>query len=404
MKSKQAITAFLIVCLTLSSFVYYLPNAKAATGTFGFSNIGDSQTWQGAADGVYCHLTQDCVVTALHAYIGDSGSGNMLRFAIYDSAGHLVYGDDVGVAIGFNSWNNKTGLNVPLSAGYYWLFEQGFSSGGGGGAFLQYNENEGASNYWFSLASSSSWVSVLAGHGGTFSGYNFSIYANYTYNSGSISVSLNGPSNNSVTSVFAQNFTFTPVLVGADKFFNASLYVDNVWVAGNGSALVNNTVNGINYNFTRNGIYVWSVEVWDSTNGVFSDGNFSLTVAAQFPVSVVVDSPLNATLSSETLIVNLVGYTNGSGLQMWYCLYNSSGLMIGNTSYLGLATVGNLVSDNYRLVAYVNNSEGFSNSTTINFSIELASDTAAGYFAVGLVVSIGVCVAFGVMFSRRKNE
>jgi hypothetical protein len=94
-----------------------------------------------------------------------------------------------------------------------------------------------------------------------------------------VSVSLNNPENEYTLTGWTQNFTYTPVLVGASSFQNASLYIDGSRVAGNASALVNNTVNGISHTFSSNGTYTWTVQVCNSTHGVFPVANYSVNVA-----------------------------------------------------------------------------------------------------------------------------
>lgn len=94
-----------------------------------------------------------------------------------------------------------------------------------------------------------------------------------------LSLTLNSPVNDSVVAEYAQTITYTPIIVGSSSFQNSSLYVNNTLVASNATTIQNATANTISYTFPSNGTYVWDVQVWNSTNAVFStNGNFTLSV------------------------------------------------------------------------------------------------------------------------------
>lgn len=96
----------------------------------------------------------------------------------------------------------------------------------------------------------------------------------------SISLTLNSPADDStVTDSLTQTFNYTPVVVGSDGFYNSSLYVNGSLVVSNSSVIANNTANFLNYTFGGNGVYLWDVLLFNSTDSVFGgNGNFTLTV------------------------------------------------------------------------------------------------------------------------------
>lgn len=108
----------------------------------------------------------------------------------------------------------------------------------------------------------------------------------------SVSLVLNTPANESTATAFQQNMNYTPTLLGLDKFYNSTLYVNNTAVAYNQTAIQNNTLNTITYTFPSNGTYLWDVLVWNSTTSIFStNGNFTLTVAVYEPPPTPTPTP-----------------------------------------------------------------------------------------------------------------
>ncbi len=105
---------------------------------------------------------------------------------------------------------------------------------------------------------------------------------------GNLAVLLDTPVNNSVTTELNCTFTYAPVSIN-DTIYSAALYIDGSPVAFNASAVVNATANSLNYTFPANGVYVWNVQVWNSTAGVFADSNYTLIVNA--PVPTVAPTP-----------------------------------------------------------------------------------------------------------------
>lgn len=229
----------------------------------------------------------------------------------------------------------------------------------------------------------------------------------YGESSEDVNVTLDAPASDSIVADFAQSFNFTPSILGNDIFYNASLIINGSAVASNQSIIQNNVLNTIYYNFSSNGVYVWNVEVWNSTTGVLASGNFTLNMAVPFPVNVSVVSPANATYSGETIIVNLSATTNGTGLLVWYSLYNSSELVVGNTTYSGLTYIGLLSSGDYQLEVYVNNTEGFSDSKVVYFAVALASEDAENSIGIAVafgVIAIALAVTMPIVMKRRKDD
>lgn len=100
----------------------------------------------------------------------------------------------------------------------------------------------------------------------------------------SVSHNLVSPDIGATATSWLQNFIYTPVLYGSDKFVDASLYVNNSLVANNATRILNDTSNAISYLFSQNGFYVWDIEVSNSTASVFSvNGNFTLNVNQASP-------------------------------------------------------------------------------------------------------------------------
>jgi len=105
-----------------------------------------------------------------------------------------------------------------------------------------------------------------------------------------LSVTLNTPLNNSVITELTYNFSYTPILT-QDSFYAASLYINNLPVAYNQTAIENYTTNSINYTFSGPGVYTWNIQVWNSTTGVYAADNYTLIVNAVVPTASPSPSP-----------------------------------------------------------------------------------------------------------------
>jgi hypothetical protein len=92
----------------------------------------------------------------------------------------------------------------------------------------------------------------------------------------SLIVELGGPANNtaatptySITNwTYPIEFDYNATLIGADTFYNSSLIINGTAVVTNQTAITNATFNSFNYNITANGVYIWNVQVYNSTMAV----------------------------------------------------------------------------------------------------------------------------------------
>lgn len=107
---------------------------------------------------------------------------------------------------------------------------------------------------------------------------------------GNLAVVLYTPANNSVVTSLNCNFSYAPIL-NNDTFYAAALYIDGTPVAYNTTAIENSTSNIINYSFSGPGVYLWNIQVWNSTNGVYADSNYTLIVNAPAPTVAPTPSP-----------------------------------------------------------------------------------------------------------------
>ena len=93
--------------------------------TFGKTDVGSS-AWNFATGYTYAcryHLDEDGVVTVILVYNGNESAFGLVRVGIYDESeglpnNRVAVTDTKDAIFGWNSFN---GLNVPLSAGYYWI-------------------------------------------------------------------------------------------------------------------------------------------------------------------------------------------------------------------------------------------------------------------------------------------
>jgi len=94
-----------------------------------------------------------------------------------------------------------------------------------------------------------------------------------------LSVTLNSPVDQTVQSTNATTFTYTPVSRGA-SIVNASLWMNltGTWalVESNTTAVQNNTANAFSYTLPMLATYIWNVQVFNSTTGVFASANNTL--------------------------------------------------------------------------------------------------------------------------------
>lgn len=102
-----------------------------------------------------------------------------------------------------------------------------------------------------------------------------------------ISVALNTPIMDATRTAEDDNitvtFTFTPTIYGDDSLKLALLEITTlsgsvVDTVTNRTTLANNTASTIDYSFTKNGTYLWNVQLQNSTNFVYAAESFNLTV------------------------------------------------------------------------------------------------------------------------------
>jgi arabinogalactan oligomer/maltooligosaccharide transport system substrate-binding protein len=95
-----------------------------------------------------------------------------------------------------------------------------------------------------------------------------------------LSVSLNSPADGATQGINATTFTYTPISEG-DNIVNASLWLNSTgsWqsVALNSTVVQNNTINSFSYTLPDKGTYIWNVQVFNSTTGVFASANRTVT-------------------------------------------------------------------------------------------------------------------------------
>jgi len=107
-----------------------------------------------------------------------------------------------------------------------------------------------------------------------------------TYTAGS-QVTLNSPSDNAnIGNTSKIDFKYTPIFLTGETIQNASLYTNQSgsWVLtqSNTTVVVNNTENTITYTFSSDGVYIWNVGVWNSTQEIFADANYTLTIESEY--------------------------------------------------------------------------------------------------------------------------
>lgn len=139
------------------------------------------------------------------------------------------------------------------------------------------------------------------------------------------SVTLNSPSNNGGTNALTINFTYTPIFY--QDIQNVTLYTNvSGWIAtqGNTTAVLNNTVNGISYTFSSDGICIWNVGVYNSTTQLFASSSYAVSLLnvsySQISASTTV-AGVSCTFSAlwqDT--INVSGYifgTNNTNTGQW---------------------------------------------------------------------------------------
>lgn len=289
---------FLLVFALGISLIFPLISLTYASDPFAY--FGYYQATSSGADNNQ-YFTADAFVLC-RFQCGDSGQVTIMSMGLTSYfASHYsmcIYSDDSGSPdelLGYTdfvtweydttdlTWKNGSlvGSPVAVTAGeYYWL---GFQYDKGGSA-IQYNIRwAGSANQEYYKTSWTSGLPPPDPAGAGFSTANFKIaeiaYVEAIPEEG-ISLTLDSPANESTVTEFSNSFGYTPYLFGSDSFYNATLYVDGVGVASNSTAITNATLNTIGYSLPENGTYLWDIQLFNSTTGLFSDnGNFTLTAS-----------------------------------------------------------------------------------------------------------------------------
>lgn len=135
--------------------------------------------------------------------------------------------------------------------------------------------------------------------------------------SSSLTVSLNSPSNGASMSNGTVNLSYTPTLVG-DSIYNASLWTNatGLWALteSNSTAEVPNVANAFSYTFSSFGTYLWNVEVYDATAGVFASSNYTVIITSS--ASAYYSSPISLTVSPSYVVTLTVTPTSVTQYQI----------------------------------------------------------------------------------------
>lgn len=239
-----------------------------------------------------------------------------------------------------NIAHNTTIETTPCKFSSYWddnvaLSKYIFSWNGTAGSW--------ANNSAVSFTSTPAWanVSKTLPSAGTKVGYRW--YANDTSNNWattpistltttatgqSIVVLLGSPSNGSTSYTNTQVFTYLPIFFEVVE--NASLWtnVGGTWQATswNTSAVSNNTVNTITYNFTTSGTYLWNIRVYNSTDGIFAEGNRTIIKSLEPRYSEIGYSPTTVDASCTFSVLGL----DGDGLSGYIFRTNVTGSWVND--------------------------------------------------------------------------
>lgn len=89
----------------------------------------------------------------------------------------------------------------------------------------------------------------------------------------SLIVELGGPPNNTVATpnfsienwTYPAEFNYNATIIGSDNFVSSSLIINGTAVVTNQTAIENATFNSFYYNLVANGVYIWNVQVSNSS-------------------------------------------------------------------------------------------------------------------------------------------
>jgi hypothetical protein len=205
-------------------------------------------------------------------------------------------------------------------------------------------------------------------------------------------VSISTPANATVTSVTTINFTFTPTDDSGFKncttllwYGNGTFLNDTNW---NASAIVNDTLNGINYSFAADGVYLWNVECWDdASQSNVSENNNTLTIdsAAPSAIAYVSPTPLNASTQYYAYAYVNVTFTetNPDSCLLNYIYPNSTNvnLTMSRVTSVCWLNVTSQSDGEANFSVYVNDSAGSwgSNETYYYFTVDSTAPASIVY-------------------------
>ena len=132
-----------------------------------------------------------------------------------------------------------------------------------------------------------------------------------------------------------------------------------------------------------------------------------LTVTDYCPINVTVLSPGNTTYNDGNVLLSVNIDTNSSSYGAWYSVFNGTELVYSNTSYIGPVSLVGLVSSNYSISVFVNNTEGFSASTVQYFAVNSAVENAENLFGMSVAIGVAVACCLSIMFYavlRRRQD
>ncbi len=223
----------------------------------------------------------------------------------------------------------------------------------------------------------------------------FASYANTAPN-----VSLSAPSNGTTSASANVNFTFTPIDNSGFKNCTTLLFYSNGTSLNqtnwNGtSSIANNTVNGINYTFAAEGIYLCNVECWDNGDVSLSNRsnvNYTVTVDTTAPASIVyvTPSPLNGSIQNYNYSYINVTFTEASpsACLLNYVYPNSTNVNLTMTLVVGTGgarycyfNVTDQPAGYANFTVYVNDSQGRwgSNLSQYGFTIDKTAPSSIAY-------------------------
>lgn len=122
-----------------------------------------------------------------------------------------------------------------------------------------------------------------------------------------LAVELVAPKNDTtITNSFNVSFVFIPKINSSDyQLTGASLYIDNIRVEDNQTAIVPDKENVIYYVFSGNGSHRWNIRLHSSSgNAIFSPAsyNFTLAVAPASPTPTPTNRPTNTPTAPPTTL------------------------------------------------------------------------------------------------------